>query len=70
MPILLMFGTQVSFFFGGERSCVCFFRGTKTHVETLKQMKLKACPFSSGDGTKDFFLTVTKTHKSERAVGK
>ena len=36
----------------------------------LKQMKLKTCPFSSGDGTKDLFLTVTKNHKSERALGK
>ena len=36
----------------------------------LKQMKVKTWPWSSGDGTKNFFLTVTKTHKSERAFGK
>ena len=66
MPILLMFGTQVSFFLG---AIVCFsFLVEQKRI--LKQMKLKTWPFSSGDGTKDFFLTVTKNHKSERGVGK
>ena len=67
MPILLMFGTQVSFFFW-ERSCVFSFLVEQKRM--LKQMKLKTWPFSSGDGTKAFFLTVTKNHKSERGVGK
>lgn len=56
------------FLFFWERSCVFSFLVEQKRM--LKQMKLKTWPFSSGDGTKDFFLTVTKNHKSERGVGK